>query len=193
MKSQMIVRLGIAGVMLSAVAMADRGGDDKGNAFSSGMVGSMPSQTVAGVTSGGAPWVVREGHAKLTKKGKLNVEVEGLLIAAGLLANGSPVPANLVGTTGTVMFVSASLVCGNVVAGSTPAVALSAAGNAEMEGMVKAPASCATPAVLVRIAPSITATPQELRSFIALSGSALDKNDDDHGKDDHDRDETGHR
>ena len=79
------------------------------------------------------------------KNGKLNVEVEGLLIAAGQLANGTPVPANLVGTTGTVMFVAASLVCGGMVVDSTPAFALSAAGNAEMEGRVNAPASCAAP------------------------------------------------
>jgi hypothetical protein len=188
MKSRMMMKLGMSGVLLCAVAMADHGGNDQGNAFTSGIVGSMPNQVVAGVSSGGAPWVVREGHAKLTKKGKLNVEVEGLLIAAGLLANGNPVPQNLVGTTATVMFVAASLVCGGTVVDSTPAVALSAAGNAEMEGKVNAPAACATPAVLVRIAPSITATGLDLKAFIALSGSVL-ANDDD--KDDHGKDETG--
>ena len=186
-----MMRLGLSGVLLCAVAMADHGGNDQNNAFTSGIVGSMPNQSVAGVASGGAPWVVREGHAKLTKNGKLNVEVEGLLIAAGQLANGTPVPANLVGTTGTVMFVAASLVCGGMVVDSTPAFALSAAGNAEMEGRVNAPASCAAPAVLVRIAPSISAIGQELRAFIALSGSSLKNDDDDHARDDHGRDETG--
>jgi hypothetical protein len=181
MKSQMM-KLGFAAILCSAAAFADHGGNDKGNAFSSGIVGSMPNQSVAGVNSGGAPWVVREGHAHLSKKGNLSVEVEGLLIAAGNLANGNPVPANLVGTTGPVMFVAASLVCGGVVVDSTPAAALSAAGNAEMEGKLTVPATCAAPSVLVRIAGSLAATPQELGPFIALSGSSVD-DDGDHGKD----------
>ena len=76
-----------------------------------------------GVNSAGAPWKVRKGHATLEATGRLRVEVEGLL----LLNN----------TTGRVVEVVASLVCGgsggsvSPMATGTP-VGLSAAGNAEM-------------------------------------------------------------
>src|SRR5690348_5297505 len=91
-----VAKMFAASCLLSATALADGGDKNQNAAFTSGIIGSMPNQSVAGVASGGAPWTVREGHAVLRQGGKLTVEVEGLLIVAGLLANGSPVPANLI-------------------------------------------------------------------------------------------------
>ncbi len=181
-------RVWAATMLLSVAGWADHG-NGNGNrnaAFSSGIIGSVPNQSIAGVTSGGAPWVVREGHARLRSNGKLNVEVEGLLITAGVLATGNPVPQNLIGTTGPVTMVAASLVCNGVVVGSTAVAPLSTSGNAEMEGKVTT-AACGSPTVLVRIAPSTSATAAELGAFIAVSGTGPgtgdDEDDDDRGND----------
>jgi hypothetical protein len=183
-------------IVFSCAAMAEGVGVRRDLVFSSDMIGSMPNQTVAGISSGNAPWTIREGHASLRRNGKLNVEVEGLLITAGTLANGNPVPDNLVGTVGPVSMVAASLVCGGVIVGSTPVVPLTPAGDAEMEGKIKGSNFCATPVVLVRIAPSVSATTAELGAFIALSGSAMsDDNPNDDANDDRGgdrKDDRGH-
>jgi hypothetical protein len=171
MKTNTMSKVGIAAVLFCTAVLADDGNNGQ-LAFSSGIIGSTPNQAIAGVVSGGAPWIVREGHARLKSNGRLNVEVVGLVITNGRLANGAPVPPNLVGTTANVNMVAASLVCAGVVTGSTAVAALSAIGDAEMEGKVSLPSSCSAPMVLVRIARSMSATTQDLGAFIALSGMA---------------------
>jgi hypothetical protein len=92
------------------------------------------------------------------------VEVKGLLIIA-------PAPANLVGTTGPVKNVAASVVCGGsggTVVASTGGVPLNAAGDFEIEQKVTLPDSCIAPVILVRIF-NAAATPP-LGAFIAASG-----------------------
>ena len=77
--------------------------------FFSPVVGSNPGVTIAGVTSGGGPWVVRRGAAVLTDNGRLNVDVRGLVL---------PSESN---TAGPVTQVAASVVCGDAVAASSGA------------------------------------------------------------------------
>ena len=48
--------------------------------FFAPIVGSNPNVTIAGVASGGAPWVVRRGEAVLTDDGRLHAEVRGLVL-----------------------------------------------------------------------------------------------------------------
>jgi hypothetical protein len=168
------MKLGAIGALLSITALADHGGN-KGNngnnqggndTFHSTVVGSVPSTTVGGVASGGAPWIVAEGKASISGNGKLGVEIHGLLLTTGA-------PANLVGTTGPVMMVAASLVCGGsggVVAASTDGVPLSPAGDAQIEATVTVPPTCMAPVILVR-AFNNSATPgNQLGPFIALTG-----------------------
>ena len=79
-------------LLFSMTAYADHGDNsgnqnnnsstDNGGVLSVSIIGSQPSTPVAGVASGGAPWVVREGKASLSSSGKLHVEVQGLLIGA---------------------------------------------------------------------------------------------------------------
>ena len=189
MKIQAAVKMGAMAALVCATVFADGGDRNQNAAFTSGLLGSMPNQSVAGVPSGGAPWTVREGHA-VVQRGRLKVEVKGLLIAAGTLANGNPVPQNLIGTTGPVTMIAASLVCNGMIAGNTAVVSLSAAGDAEMEARLSI-GTCTSPSVLVRIAPSMSSTSSELGPFIALSGSRLG---DDNGdvNDDHGADVAGH-
>lgn len=176
------MKLCAIGAILSITAMADHGGDKKNNgnnntnnanhsnnangSFESSVVGSVPSTTVGGVASGGAPWTVASGEASVSGSGKLEVEVQGLLLTTGA-------PANLVGTTGPVIMVAASLVCGGsggTVAASTDGVSLSPAGNAEIEATVTVPATCMAPVILVRVFNSAGAPGSQLGPFIALTG-----------------------
>lgn len=135
------------------------------------VIGSTPNVTIRGVTSGAAPWVVDEGKAKLDPNGRLRVKVRGLLIAGGALANGDPVPANLIGTVGPVTMVHAALTCGGPGGGtpftitSTDAVSLGPQGNFDIDAQLSVPAVCDRPILLIRIGTPTTPGP-----FIALAG-----------------------
>jgi hypothetical protein len=127
------------------------------------VVGSGATQPGAGAGSalGAAPWVTTEGKArvKLTA-GKVKFEVEGLVLAVGSSGTFAALP---IGTPGPVTQVKGTLVCdldgsaggGNSTLVDTPAVALSAQGDAEFNGTVGSlPAACLTEpdiAFLIRI------------------------------------------
>lgn len=177
--------LGAVSALLSITALADHGGnkENKGgsDAFDSGIVGSIPSTTVGGVASGAFPWTVAHGRASVSGTGKLRVEVHGLLLTTGA-------PPNLVGTTGPVMMVSASLVCGGsggMVAASTDGVPLSTDGDAEIKATVTLPPTCMAPVILVRVFNSAAQTGSQLGPFIALTGFNMSapKNEQDDGGD----------
>lgn len=153
--------------VFSFSALADGDHNNNNNSsFESSVIGSATGLTIGGVNSAGAPWVVSEGQASVSGNGSIHVEVRGLLLATGA-------PANLVGTTGPVAMVGATLVCGGSGGAVVPeAVAvtpspLSLAGNAEIDQAVTLPAACFGPVVLVRI---FSATSGQLGPFIAASG-----------------------
>jgi hypothetical protein len=100
--------------------------------------------TIDGVPAAGAAWVVDRGsRARLKSHSRLDVRVRGLLIT------GTGTPAD--GTTGPVKQVVASLACANGDTATTPAVPLSAGGDARIRDHIKVPANCLAPVVLVRI------------------------------------------
>jgi hypothetical protein len=164
--------------VFSLTALADDGHGNKGNngnngissSFESSVMGSVPGLAVAGVGSGGAPWVVQTGETSISPGGQVHVEVHGLLIGQGG-------PTNLVGTTGPVTMVGATLICGGT--GGTPVPAsggvvtpspLSAPGNAEIDQSVNLPSACVGPVVLVRVFTSAAPLGSQLGAFIAVSG-----------------------
>src|SRR6266403_3348135 len=51
-----------------------------GIGFLSPIVGSNPNVTIAGVKSGGAPWMVSHGFAALNDEGRLRVDLRGLIL-----------------------------------------------------------------------------------------------------------------
>jgi hypothetical protein len=106
-------------------------------AFLSPIVGSNPNVTIAGVKSGGAPWVVNHGFAVLNDDGRLRADVRGLILP------------NL-GTPGPVTAIAASVVCGDVVATTSDSVALSVDGNAEIHAKLQVPSPCLGTIVLIR-------------------------------------------
>jgi hypothetical protein len=106
-------------------------------AFLSPIVGSNPGVTIAGVKSGGAPWVVNHGFAVLNDDGRLRTDVHGLILP------------NL-GTPGPVTAIAASVVCGDTVATTSDSVPLSVDGNAEIHAKLQVPSPCLGTVVLIR-------------------------------------------
>jgi hypothetical protein len=149
-------------VMAFAMAGTALGAASRSGEFRSSVIGSVPHVQVAGIDSGGAPWTVAHGEARLRADGELRVNVQGLL----LINTGN---ANLNGTTGPVRGVAASLVCGNVVVASTTTVPLDARGDAEIRAHVTVPSPCFAPAVLVRIGATAVG-PQAPGAWIAATG-----------------------
>lgn len=144
----------VAGCLaVSAVA------EDDGALLNSRVIGSNPMQTIGGVPSGGAAWVVAKGRTNLNGDGGLNLRLEGLLLQS-------------TGTTGPVTEVSASLVCGGgggAVVATTAGVPLTPAGNAHIHEKITLPASCIGAVILVRVA-AANGTPVAQGPFIAATG-----------------------
>ena len=88
-----------------------------------------------GVRPGGAPWVISRGEAELDTKGRLEVDVRGLIIP----------------TTGVnpVALLAASVACNGAIVATTATVPFSTAGNAKIKATVTLPARCLAPAVLL--------------------------------------------
>jgi hypothetical protein len=129
--------------------------------FLSPIVGSNPGLTIAGVKSGGAPWVVNHGFAVLNDDGRLRADVRGLILP------------NL-GSAGPVTAVAASVVCGDAVAATSDSVALSVDGNAEIHTKLQVPSPCLGTIVLIR-ATAFNGTPLPAPGpWIAATGLVKD-------------------
>jgi hypothetical protein len=137
-------------------------------AFLSPIVGSNPSVTIAGVKSGGAPWVVNHGFAVLNDEGRLRVDLRGLILPS-------------VGTPGPVTAVAASVACGDAVAATTDFVPLSVDGNADIHAKLQVPSPCLGTIVLIR-ATAFNGTPLPAPGpWIAATGLTKET-DSDHDK-----------
>lgn len=98
-----------------------------------------PTQPIAGVPAGGAPWVVAEGsRVRLREDGRITVVVNGLIIPT---RGNNPVDT-----------MAASLVCGDMVVDSTRPFAVSPDGNGSISDRIGEfdEDNCANPIVLVR-------------------------------------------
>ena len=133
--------------------------------FFSPIVGSNPGVTIAGVGSGGAPWVVRHGVATLNDEGRLRVELRGLILPS-------------TGNTGPVTQVAASVVCSNAVAATSNSVDLSSDGNAEIRAKLSLPSPCFGTIVLIRVTGANNAPLPAPGPWIAATGTAKDADDD---------------
>lgn len=92
-----------------------------------------PGLVLDGVTGGGLPWVIDEGHAMLFADGRLHVEVDGLVLAG---TGSNPVTAG-----------HAVVTCGGAPIATTDNVPFSPDGNAEVDATVALPSPCLAPAV----------------------------------------------
>jgi hypothetical protein len=142
----------VLGVAATSVGASTRSRSDeparRGLIFRSTLIGrpvtASMAVTIRGVLPGGAPWTLTRGRTRLTRAGRLSVDVEGLVITA--------TNTSLDGTTGPVTKVAASLTCEastpSVV--STATVPLSPEGDARIDERIALPKTCLAPIVLVR-------------------------------------------
>ena len=139
-----ILTVGVAGATGSQSQHND---GDGGHTFSASLtpdLGPAVEPTIAGIAPGGLPWVLKSGHATLSKNGQLEVSVEGLLFGPGA-------PANMVGTRGALTIVAASVVCANgPVVVTTNTVPFSTRGDAHVHQRISLPSQCIGPIVLIR-------------------------------------------
>jgi hypothetical protein len=121
----------LAVVALGSVATTTAGGPK----LIDGRMTGIPTANLVlqGVTGGGVPWVIDEGRAKLFTDGRLDVEVQGLVLAT----NGTNPIANG----------RAVVTCNSLPAASSPIVPFSPEGDASVTTQVDLPDSCLAPAV----------------------------------------------
>jgi hypothetical protein len=105
---------------------------------------------IRGVNGGGLPWQIEQGQGELSSDGKLEVQVEGLV-----LLNAAPVPVSLRGTNPVPSFraiVSCLTISGgssttaNVATGTFPATTT---GDSEIEATISLPSPCFAPIIFV--------------------------------------------
>ncbi|HET7028041.1 MAG TPA: hypothetical protein VFI28_10165 [Candidatus Limnocylindrales bacterium] len=101
-----------------------------------GLPATLTGQTLFGVTAGGAPWRLDGGRAKLFSDGRLQVEVRGLVLAAGPLEGTNPIPHG-----------EAIVTCQGAVAARSVPVDYSADGDATVDQTVALPDGCLAPVV----------------------------------------------
>ncbi|HEX2625589.1 MAG TPA: hypothetical protein VHL56_01635 [Candidatus Limnocylindrales bacterium] len=131
-----LVRLGLALALIAVLAVASTASAAAGGRklLDSTMTGLPTGSLVLdGVTGGGVPWSITDGHVQLFADGRLHVDVEGLVITA---TGTNPV------TTG-----KAVLACGDAPFSSTDVVPFSSTGDATIDTVIAVPAQCLAPAV----------------------------------------------
>jgi hypothetical protein len=112
-----------------------------------------PSPIIAGVSPGGAPWVLNEdSNVRVREDGRITVVVSHLVIPGRV--PGNPVP-----------LMAASLVCDDVVVDSTQAFAVSPEGDGQISDRIAEVDDCNNPIVLVRNATD----PAALGSYFAVA------------------------
>ncbi len=112
-----------------------------------------PSPIIAGVSPGGAPWVLDEdSRVRVREDGRITVVVEDLVIPGR-------VPPN------PVALMAASLVCDDMVVASTDAFAVSQEGDGRISDRIGEIDDCDDPIVLVRSATS----PDGLGNYFAVA------------------------
>jgi hypothetical protein len=133
---------------------------DNATVLRADLFGSQPAGPVLfGVKPGGAPWVIREGSARVRRNGRVTVRVEGLVIPTA--------PQN---GTNPLSNIAATVYCGGAAVGTTKAAAFSTAGDARIDDTLATPlpSPCLAPAVLLNPAPAgVVST----AAYIAASGA----------------------
>ena len=130
----------LAGALTAALAVGSTVASDGHrkvlDATLAGIPTSMAGQTFMGAIGGGLPWRIDGGEAKLASDGRLTVEVEGLVLAAGTKQGTNPIPTG-----------RALVSCSGAVVAMSDSVPFSPTGDASVDAMVSLPASCLAPVI----------------------------------------------
>ncbi len=127
------------GALLTASALsalADAGGRKVLDASLVGLPAGQVGQTLFGVTAGGLPWRLDHGSAQVFSDGRIHVEVQGLVLAAGALEGTNPIPNG-----------QAIVTCAGAPAATSSVVPFSAGGDAQINEQIALPSGCLGPAV----------------------------------------------
>ncbi len=98
---------------------------------------------IRGIPGGGAPWTITEGQARLDDDGTLEVEVVGLVLAAGPSAGTNPINQFIA----TLSCVNADGTVNNINTNPVPATST---GDARIKQVITRPNTCLGPIVFVR-------------------------------------------
>ena len=117
------------------------------------MVGIPPAFTgiqnpIRGINGGGIPWAISSGSGELKTNGKLEISVQGLVLAAGPNAGSNPI-ANFRAIVSCLTSDGSAV---NVTTGLFPATtgpASAGGGNAKIEATLTLPQPCIAPIVFV--------------------------------------------
>ena len=163
-----LLTVGLLGLVLSLARADDTlvkfdggiGVDPVSNAPGPGAVAATVTRNIVrGVQPPGAPWVIAELKAEVKDDGRITVDGRGLVFAAGDTI-GTALVLTPTGGTAASLNVFATLICENVapfVERNTSPVPLPANGDFKINDVLSPPpppASCATPVLLIRNAPS---------------------------------------
>jgi hypothetical protein len=128
----------LGAALATALAVGSVAADPGTKVLDASMTG-LPTagMSLLGVPGGGVPWRLDRGDARLFADGRLQVSVQGLVLASGPLAGTNPIPTG-----------RAIVVCGGgATTLMTDLVPFSPDGNAKVETRVDLPSPCLAPAV----------------------------------------------
>ena len=114
----------------------------------SGLTGAQSQGPLRGMSGGGLPWMVGSATGSLTASGRLKVEVEGLVLAAGANAGSNPLSS----FRAVVSCVTSNGSFDNIQTAAFPATtgpASAGGGDADIETTVSLPQPCIAPIIFV--------------------------------------------
>ena len=153
MKRSLVAVLGALALLAVALAVPalSSGGADGRKALSAAVLAPVTgpyvgsTNPIRGVNGGGLPWRLESGSVDLRSDGRLQVDVEGLVLAAGANDGTNPIPSfKAIVSCQTID--SGAAAVSNVSTGLFPA---STAGDAEIDESVSLPSPCIAPIVFV--------------------------------------------
>ena len=103
---------------------------------------------IRNINGGGLPWTLTSAHGELTTSGKLEIEVQGLVLAAGANTGSNPVAT----FRGLVSCLKSDGTFQNILTDPFPATtgpASSGGGNAKIEANIALPQPCIAPIIFV--------------------------------------------
>lgn len=113
-----------------------------------GLTGTQSQAVLRGINGGGLPWTLTSAHGELKASGQLEIEVQGLVLAAGANAGSNPSAV----FRALVSCVKSDRSVENILTEAFPATtgpASSGGGNAKIETTVSLPQPCIAPIIFV--------------------------------------------
>jgi hypothetical protein len=137
-----LARFGLVAATIAAIggaAAATAASDNRPRILDANLEGlpaSLTTTPLFGVNPGGLPWRLDGGRARLFADGRLQVEVRGLVLAAGAREGTNPIPHG-----------EAIVTCQGAVTARSSVVPYSADGDARVDETVSLPNGCLAPVV----------------------------------------------